>query len=124
MFLNKVLLESLPKSVPDYINLNYQDGDLIALCTWAEKIMELKFNHVESFRVSIEGLLLKMQASLKFTGDCFVYGGDKLDLYTWINDQTYGYLDTINFHKTMLISSDEIIEIIYGGEMQIIRECS
>lgn len=86
--------------------------------------MELKFNHVESFRVSIEGLLLKMQASLKFTGDCFVYGGDKLDLYTWINDQTYGYLDTINFHKTMLISSDEIIEIIYGGEMQIIRECS
>ncbi|MDQ8936167.1 hypothetical protein [Acinetobacter rudis] len=122
MYLEKMVLNGLPKSIPDFIVLNYSDGDLIACCTWGDKTMKLRFVHVESFRLSLEGLLLKMQASLDFKGDCFVYSGEKLDLYTWINDQVYGYLDTINFHKTMLVSSNEIVEVVYGGEMEIISE--
>jgi protein tyrosine phosphatase len=122
MLLNKVLLKDLPKSVPDYININYVDGNVIAECQWAEKIIKIKFTHVESFRVSLEGLLLKMHASLEFTEDCFVYCGDKLDLYTWVNDQTYGYLDNFAFHKTMLVAEDQIIELIHAGDMEIITD--
>lgn len=118
--LNCIYQDNLPKNIPNYIDIEYFEGDLYATCSFDEKKIKLKFNHAKSFRVSQEGLLLKIQAELSLSHDAFIYNDENLALYLWLNDQSYNFLDEMALKKLMLISAEEIIEIIYGGELEFL----
>lgn len=120
MSLSKIFLECLPRSVPEYIELNYIEGDLIAICTWEDEVKRIKFNYVKSFRSTLEGLALKIQMDKFFSIDCFIYALERSELYLWLEDQSYDMVGNLGLDKFLLISCDDITEIIYGGKIEVL----
>lgn len=52
-----------------------------------------------------------MQSEVKNYGQGFILiDGNQLDLYDWLNDQNYGYLDGLNVYKYLLVSIDELMK--------------
>jgi len=43
-----------------------------------------------------------------------------LDLYKWLNEQNYEYLNDLNLYKYFLISSCEVLEIICGEPLEFV----
>ncbi|NUG22607.1 hypothetical protein, partial [Acinetobacter lactucae] len=67
-----------------------------------------------------EGQTLKMQSEMEEYGLYFLSLEDKLDLYQWLNEQNYNYLDGLNLYKYFLVSSCEVVEIICGEPLEFI----
>ncbi|MEI1682005.1 hypothetical protein V8P49_12375 [Acinetobacter baumannii] len=106
--------------IPDYVDVEYLNGDLHVICFWDDINHKFNFPSVNSFRITQEGKTLRMQSEIDNYGESFLSASDGLDLYKWLNKQNYGYLDGLNLYKYLLVSSCEILEIICGEEIGVL----
>ncbi|EPA9173030.1 MULTISPECIES: hypothetical protein [Acinetobacter] len=111
---------AIPDSTPDYIDLEYKNGDMYSICHWDNKIFQIKFPRINSCRITQEGLTLKMQSEMDEYGLNFLSLEEGLDLYKWLNEQNYEYLNDLNLYKYFLISSCEVLEIICGEPLEFV----